>query len=49
MTHQYNNIVQTQRGERVDRTAQPISELVTNIQRQRQSNVVIDPTTVASL
>ena len=48
-THRYNNITQVQQVMRVVPTAQNIVLLATNIQVQHQANVVIDPTTVASL
>ena len=45
-THRYNTRVQ---GIRVETMAQHVAILATNIQGRHQANVVIDPTTGASL
>ena len=47
--HWYNTIVQVQQGKIVGPTAQYISILATNLQKQNQANVAIYPTTGASL
>ena len=47
--HQYNNRVHAHQGTIVEPTAQHIAVLSRNLQVLHQSNVVIEPATVASL
>ena len=48
-THRYNTRYQVHKGTRVEPTAQHIELIATNIQVKNKSNIVIDPTTGASL